>query len=186
MQPWADGVIDSGQPCRYPQEATQTGADVVQKKTSLVPADIEAAVLCWLATVDSRGRPNVSPKEIFAAQGDDRLVIADIASANSVRNIRANPAVCVSLIDIFRQRGHKIEGQGEVVAPEQPGFGSLVAPLLRMTGGNFPIRHVIVVHVERTTPILAPSYVLFPERGEEEMVRDAHRTYGVRPAAEQQ
>ncbi|MCC5968059.1 MAG: pyridoxamine 5'-phosphate oxidase family protein [Natronohydrobacter sp.] len=70
----------------------------------------ESAVLCWLATVDASNRPNVSPKEIYAETGANRLVIADIISARSVRNIRVNPAVCVSLIDVFLQRGRKVEG----------------------------------------------------------------------------
>lgn len=145
--------------------------------------EIDSAVLCWLATVDAKGRPNVSPKEIFATHGERRLVIADIASANSVRNIRANPEVCVSLIDIFRQRGHKIQGTAEIIAPEQPEFADLAVDLLRMAGENFPIRHVISVTITRISPILAPSYRLFPERTEGEMMEDAYRTYGVRPIA---
>ncbi|UXN75872.1 hypothetical protein N8D56_27100 (plasmid) [Devosia sp. A8/3-2] len=32
-----------------------------------------------MATVDTHGVPNVTPKEIFASHGDDRIVIADIA-----------------------------------------------------------------------------------------------------------
>ncbi|MBM3605888.1 MAG: pyridoxamine 5'-phosphate oxidase family protein [Alphaproteobacteria bacterium] len=141
----------------------------------------EKAVLCWLATVDARSRPNVSPKEIFAQVAEDHLVIADIASAQSVRNIRANPAVCVSLIDIFLQRGQKLEGSARIIAPDQADFPVLVAPLLEMTGGRFPIRHVISVHIARRSAIRAPSYAFFPERSEEELRADAYRTYGVQP-----
>jgi predicted pyridoxine 5'-phosphate oxidase superfamily flavin-nucleotide-binding protein len=65
----------------------------------------EKAVLCWLATVDAKNRPNVTPKEIFAEIADGSLVIADIASARSVQNIRTNPAVCLSLIDISFSEG---------------------------------------------------------------------------------
>lgn len=146
--------------------------------------EIERAVLCWLATVDARNRPNVSPKEVFAETGANRLVIADIASARSVRNIRENPAVCVSLIDIFLQRGRKLEGTADIIAPDHPDFATLTAPLLEKTGGVFPIRHVISVDVGRTSPILAPSYVLFPDRSEEELRTDAYRTYGVQPVRE--
>ena len=146
--------------------------------------EAEHAVLCWLATVGADNRPNVSPKEIYADLDPDRLVIADIASGGSVRNIRANPAVCVSLIDVFLQRGHKIEGTAEVLAPEAPGFAELAAPLLAMTGDAFPIRHVISVNVTRRTPILAPSYLFHPDRSEAELRADAHRTYGVRPLSE--
>lgn len=142
----------------------------------------ERAVLCWLATVDDRNRPNVSPKEIHARTGEDCMVIADIASGRSVRNIRENPAVCVSLIDVFLQRGHKLEGTARILAPDHPDFAAQAAPLLAMTGGRFPIRHVIAVCIERTTPILAPSYLFYPERGEADLRADACRTYGVQPA----
>lgn len=150
--------------------------------TSGIVTDVDAAVLCWLATVDAKGRPNVSPKEIFAMYGNDVLVIADIASANSVRNIRGNPAICVSMIDIFRQKGQKVEGQARIIAAEDPEFDDLAAPLTRLTEGKFPIRHVIAVQIERVSPILAPSYRHYPDRSEADMLRNAYQTYGVRPA----
>lgn len=145
---------------------------------------LAGAVLCWLATADAAGRPNVSPKEIFALAGDGPLVIADIASARSVRNIRDNPAVCVSMIDIFSQRGQKIEGTATLIRPGEPGFDQAAAPLLRLTGGKFPIRHVISVAIEQVTPILAPSYAFSPPPSEEAMREDAYRSYGVRPKDE--
>jgi len=66
-----------------------------------ISTEADTAVLCWLATVDPTGTPNVTPKEIFAFYGDGHLVIADIASSNSVRNIRSHPSVCVSLSMFF-------------------------------------------------------------------------------------
>lgn len=148
-------------------------------------SEAERAILCWLATVDSGHKPNVSPKEIYAEIGANRLVIADIASARSVRNIRANPAVCVSLIDIFLQRGRKLEGRAEIIAPDHADFATSVAPLDALTGGQFPIRHVISVLVERTSPILAPSYVFYPNRTEAELRADACRSYQVQPVIEE-
>lgn len=141
----------------------------------------EKAVLCWLATVDSSHKPNVSPKEIFKQTAEDHLLIADIASARSVRNIRANPAVCVSLIDIFRQPGEKLEGRAMIVPLDHADFRALAAPLVEMTGGRFSIRHVIFVRIERRTVIRAPSYAFFPGQSEEELQADAYRTYGVQP-----
>ena len=44
------------------------------------------SVLCWLATVDESGQPNVSPKEIFAVFDSDHPVIAYIPSAGTARN----------------------------------------------------------------------------------------------------
>jgi uncharacterized protein len=36
-------------------------------------AAIGTSVLCWLATVDADGQPNVSPKEIICTPGARRL-----------------------------------------------------------------------------------------------------------------
>lgn len=62
---------------------------------------MENAVLCWLATVDEDGMPNVSPKELFKHADDDRIIIAVVASSQSVRNISHTPSVCVSFVDVF-------------------------------------------------------------------------------------
>ncbi|MEL6255795.1 MAG: pyridoxamine 5'-phosphate oxidase family protein [Bacteroidota bacterium] len=49
---------------------------------------IDRSVLCWLATSSAENFPNVSPKEIFAFYGSDKIIIANIASPQSIRNIR--------------------------------------------------------------------------------------------------
>ena len=152
------------------------------KLNEAVRTDAANSVLCWLATVGEDGVPSVTPKEIFACHGDDRIVIADIASSGSLRNIAVRPAVCVSFVDIFRQRGFKIAGTAEIVARDHPEFSSLAVDLLRMAGSGFPIRNVVSVRVLRISRIWAPSYALFPSRSEEERMRDAYETYGVHPS----
>ncbi|ATN34186.1 hypothetical protein ACO34A_10260 [Rhizobium sp. ACO-34A] len=146
-----------------------------------IRTDIDNSVLCWLATVDEDGVPNVTPKEIFASHGDDHIVIADIASSNSVRNIRTHPKVCVSFVDVFRQRGFKIVGTAYVLAPEEGDFTTLGQDLMRMAGKDFPIRNIIAVRIERVSRIWAPSYSLFPDRSEAERMQAAYDTYRVRP-----
>jgi predicted pyridoxine 5'-phosphate oxidase superfamily flavin-nucleotide-binding protein len=44
------------------------------------------SVLCWLATVDDHGQPNVSPKEVWAIADDQHVVVANIASPEPVLN----------------------------------------------------------------------------------------------------
>lgn len=145
--------------------------------------ELDRSVLCWLATASADGAPNVSPKEIFAGFGQDTIVIADIASPVSVRNIRANPKVCVSFIDIFRQRGFKASGMARIIAPDEEGFSRYGADLIEKAGSDFPIRHLILVSVQHIARIKAPSYLLFPDRTEDERMREAYRTYGVQPAS---
>ncbi|SLN47045.1 pyridoxamine 5'-phosphate oxidase family protein [Oceanibacterium hippocampi] len=144
-------------------------------------SEMDRAVLCWLATVSADGLPNVSPKEIFATLDGNSLVIADIASPASVRNARANPKVCVAMVDVFRQRGFKITGTARIIGPGEADFATLGRDLLAKAGDAFPIRHVILVHIARISRIWAPSYSLFPGRSEEARMQAAYRTYGVQP-----
>lgn len=143
--------------------------------------DIENSVLCWLATVDPAGTPNVTPKEIFSYHGDNRIVVADIASTNTVQNILSHPSVCVSFIDIFRQCGFKVVGSATIIGPEDANFSIVGANLLRVAGRDFTIRQLISIQIERVSRIWAPSYTLFPDRTENERMRSAYKTYGVAP-----
>lgn len=146
-----------------------------------IQRDMRDAVLCWCATCAPDGTPNVSPKEIFAPAGKDDLVIADIASPVTVRNVRAGSPLCVSFIDIFRQKGWKLEGPAEIIARSDAGFPDAVRDLAEMAGPDFPIRHVIRMRITRHTRIIAPSYRFRPNMADEERIACAMRAYGVEP-----
>ncbi len=135
------------------------------------------SVLCWLATVDADGQPNVAPKEVFVPWGDDQLLIAHIASPVSARNIQHHPKVCASFVDVFAQKGFKLQGLATVMNPSEPGFDSLAAPLARITGDRFPLRGLIRVHVQASAPIRAPSYTFFPDTTEAAQIRAAWLSY---------
>jgi len=140
------------------------------------------SVLCWLATADAYGQPNVSPKEIFLIHDNAHLLIANIASPTSVRNIEVNPQVCVSFIEIFVQKGFKVLGTARNVYRRDTDYAHWAAPLQSMAGSRFPIRSVIVVSVATCEPILAPSYQLYAsETTEQAQVASAMQAYGVKP-----
>ena len=140
------------------------------------------ATLCWLATVDATGHPNVSPKEVFAVFDTRHLVIAHIASPTSVRNIRSHERVCVSFIDIFVQKGWKVSGSARLLGRDDAGYARWVAPLTPMAGPRFTIHGVIVVQAHAVEPIIAPSYRLYPqETTEASQVAAALRAYRVEP-----
>lgn len=138
---------------------------------------LQRSVLCWLATVDAQGQPNVSPKEVFAPVGTDHLVLAHIASPCSVRNIAHQPRVCVSFIDVFAQKGHKLHGVADVLLPGHADFETWSAPLKPLLGTRFPLRGVIRVRLTDSQPIVAPSYALFPDTTEQAQIDAAQRTY---------
>jgi hypothetical protein len=88
---------------------------------------IHSSELCWLATADAQGQPNVSPKEVFAA------------------------------------------------------FHDHAKPLIGMAGDKFNIQGVMVVEVMQAHPILAPSYLFYPDSTTESaQIEAAMKAYGVR------
>ena len=144
----------------------------------------QTSILCWLATVDADGQPNVSPKEIFTVFDPDHLVIANIASPTSVRNIAVNPRVCVSFVDVFVQKGFKVLGSARNVSKQDADFATWAPPLQAKAGPRFPVHSVIVVRATGFEPILAPGYRLYPgETTEQAQVAAAMRAYGVRAAS---
>lgn len=138
------------------------------------------SVLCWFATVDAEGQPNVSPKEVWAVFDERHLVIADIASPGSARNVGTDAKVCVSFVDVFVQKGFKIAGRARRYAAGEPEFARWAAPLLPVAGERFPLRGVFVVEATRVTPIVAPSWAFYPDQTTEAgQVAQALARYGV-------
>lgn len=142
------------------------------------------SVLCWLATVDADGQPNVSPKEVWAIADDQHVVVAHIASPVTVRNIAQQPQVCLSFVDVFVQKGFKLKGTAREVRGDDPAFAGWAEPLQAMVGERFAIRSVLVIRVASVAPIVAPSYRFFPDdTTEAAQVASAMRAYGVKPAS---
>lgn len=137
------------------------------------------SVLCWLATVSDDGMPTVSPKEIFATEGDTHILIANIASPNSVCNIYSNPQVCVSFVDVFVQKGYKAKGIATLIHKAEPTYVQRVKPLKALSREAFPIHTIIAVEIKEVQPIIAPRYRLYPETTEQMQVESALLTYGV-------
>jgi predicted pyridoxine 5'-phosphate oxidase superfamily flavin-nucleotide-binding protein len=149
--------------------------------TEQVKKYIDSCVLCWLATCDLDLMPNVSPKEMFTYLDDTTLLIAHLASPNSINNIKVNPNVCVSFVDVFIQKGYKIKGTATVIEKTDSAFPAKVKPLTDLFTDQFPILSVIEITLSKVETIQAPSYFLFPETTTEaSQIAGALATYGVR------
>ena len=140
---------------------------------------VEKSVLCWLATASTDGQPNVSPKEIFTYH-KGKIIIANIASPNSMKNIKDNPKVCVSFVDILSQKGLQIKGVASIDDIESEEFDLLQ----NMAGARFPVLNIISVSIESSKPILAPSYLFYPDTSEEEQIKNAIKQYRITSAVE--
>lgn len=142
---------------------------------------INESVLCWLATANKKGEPNVSPKEMFISNGLKHILIANIASPESIQNIYSNSAVCLSFVDVFKQKGFKVKGSAKVIEKTNAEFQSKESVLRTLGGEKFEIKSIIEILVSTVSPIIAPSYWMFPEIKESSQVKQAMDTYGVQP-----
>jgi predicted pyridoxine 5'-phosphate oxidase superfamily flavin-nucleotide-binding protein len=140
---------------------------------------LNRSVLCWLATADADGTPNVSPKEVFCAFGRDSILIANIASPGSVRNILINPRVCLSFVDVFVQKGYKLRGHAAVVTSKATRYHELLPTLTDITKGAFSIPSIVAMQVTAVEPIVAPGYRLISGTTEASQIASAMKTYGV-------
>lgn len=143
-----------------------------------IQASIKKSVLCWLATVSGDGMPNVSPKEIFAYY-EGFVIIADIASPQSVANIQSNRQVCVSFIDIFIQKGWQLKGTAFLIDKSCGEYPEMEKVLVDITQGLFPFSTIIKIQVSQCKPIIAPRYMLYPETTEESQYASALKAYGL-------
>lgn len=142
---------------------------------------IDKSVLCWLATSDRQNQPNVSPKEIFTYKDETTLLIANIASPNSIENIKYNPNVCVSFVDVFVQKGFKIKGIAILIDRNYASFKEKTKLLTDLFTDNFPIKTLIEIKVTKVDIIQTPSYFLYPDTTEQSQIESAMKTYKVKP-----
>jgi len=140
---------------------------------------IDQSVLCWLATSSNENIPNVSPKEVFTYYGDDSIIVANIASPQTVENIKQNNNVCVCFIDILVQKGYQIKGIAEIVKYSEPDFAEMEKKLLQITKGEFPFSTITKITINSAKMIIAPCYSLYPETTEKEQIKIAKKAYKI-------
>lgn len=141
---------------------------------------INQSVLCWLATSDEDNFPNVSPKEMFSFVEKDKLLIANIASPNSIQNIKVNNKVCVSFVDVFVQKGFKIKGIARIIDGNDVDFETKLDIIKSLFTDKFPIHELIEIEAYKIESIKAPSYFMFPDITEQEQIESAMKTYKVK------
>ncbi|TBN03205.1 pyridoxamine 5'-phosphate oxidase family protein [Hyunsoonleella flava] len=139
---------------------------------------IHQSVLCWLATASKENIPNVSPKEVFTYYGD-YIIIANIASPQTIKNIKENQNVCLSFIDVLVQKGYQLKGKASLITKENEAYFAMEKELLEITEGKFPFSSITKIEVTSSKPIIAPKYILYPETTEEEQIESAKKAYGI-------
>jgi hypothetical protein len=121
-------------------------------------AVIEAAHLCFAATVTPDGRPNVSPKGTIRVWDDGHLFFLDLASPGTRANLAHTPWLELNVVEQLSRRGYRFAGPAELHFPDSPVF----AEGMRRVYGDAPpatsATAVVLLAVERAAPLLSPAY----------------------------
>lgn len=143
--------------------------------TDSIRALIETQRLCYVATAGLDGQPNLSPKGSLKVLSPHHLAFADMASPQTVANLRLNPRLEINVVDPFLRRGYRIKGTAEVL--DDP---VLLAAVGEGLGHEFPIRAAVRITVTETRPVDSPVY-LFTDTPPEQVQTMWEEIYGYRP-----
>jgi predicted pyridoxine 5'-phosphate oxidase superfamily flavin-nucleotide-binding protein len=119
--------------------------------------------LGFVATVCADGTPNLSPKGTTTVWDDDHLVFAEIASPQTIENLRSNPAVEVNVVDPIVRKGYRFKGTATIHGKEDPLFAEAIAwyatadaGIVRELEGR--ARAIVLIRVESAAPLISPAY----------------------------
>ena len=126
--------------------------------TTDMRAVIEAAHLCFAATVTPDGRPNVSPKGTIRVWDDTHLFFLDLASPGTRANLTHTPWLELNVVEQLSRRGYRFAGPAELHFPPSPVFAEGVRRVYSGAPPAVPPTAVVLLAVERAAPLLSPAY----------------------------
>ena len=134
--------------------------------TDDMQAVIQAAHLCFAATVTPDGKPNLSPKGTIRAWDDDHIFFLDIFSPNTRANLASNPFIEVNVVDQLSRRGYRFFGRAELHHDDDV-YREATRRIYGEEGAKYPVEAVVLIKVERAEPVWSPGYIHI--KTEEEM-----------------
>jgi predicted pyridoxine 5'-phosphate oxidase superfamily flavin-nucleotide-binding protein len=117
---------------------------------------VEEQRLCYVATVDADGAPNLSAKGTLVVWDANTLAFADIRSPRTVANLRGNPRIEINVVDPIARTGYRFKGMAEAHT-EGPLFERGIR-LYAERGVVSAIRSIVIVYVTRALPMISPAY----------------------------
>jgi len=130
----------------------------MQKISESVKHFLDEQKLGYVATISENNTPNLSPKGTIIAWDDKTLAFADIHSPNTIKNLECNPHLEINVVDPLLRRGYRFSGKGSVIRTGQK-FETILAHY-RKNGIKSPIHSIVMVEVDRVSPVISPLYDL--------------------------
>ena len=120
-------------------------------------AVIQAAHLCFAATVTPDHRPNLSPKGTIRVWDDDHLFFLDIASPKTRANLERNPWIELNVVEQLSRRGYRFLGLASLHRGDEV-YGEATQRVFAEEGATYPVETVVLISVERAQPLISPGY----------------------------
>ena len=155
----------------------------------ILDADIRAiiseTILCFAATINQDGSPNLSPKSTLKVFDDNHLIFANIASPKTTSNLKRDPRIEINCVDTFSRRGYRFKGKGVVHSIGTQIHDNLLLEIKNEHGNSIPVIDAILIEVLEVKPVLSPAYT-FIKGVTENNLREAYmKKYNVRPLNEE-
>ena len=93
--------------------------------------------LCFVATVDAQGVPNVVPKGDIAILDEDHIVFADLYSYRTKKNLLGNPNIAITVINPASYEGYQLKGKAKIIER-----GKDYDKLSRQVSGDGQLGHI--------------------------------------------
>lgn len=121
-------------------------------------AVIQAAHLCFAATVTADGRPNLSPKGTIRVWDDTSLFFLDIASPGTRANLAARPWMELNVVDQLSRRGYRFAGPA-VLYTQGAVYDDACRRVFGEEGARYPVAGAVLLQVETAGPVVSPGYL---------------------------
>lgn len=152
---------------------------------AILDADMRAIVggtiLCFAATTNPDGSPNLSPKSSLRVHDDEHLLFANIASPATIGNLRRDPRIAINCVDIFARRGYRFTGRATIHSAGSALYEALVRAVWREHTSAIPVHDAVLVKVIEAKQVLSPAYTFIADVTEEGLRAAYTRKYGVAP-----
>ncbi len=125
--------------------------------TADMRAIIQAAHLCFAATVSPDGMPNVSPKGTIRVWDDQHLFFLDLASPGTRNNLQARPWMELNVVEPLSRRGYRFFGPVTLHVGDTV-FEDATRRVLSEAQSSLPVTSVVLLAVERAAPLVSPGY----------------------------
>lgn len=144
-------------------------------------AIISETILCFAATVNQDGSPNLSPKSTLKVFDDNHLIFANIASPKTISNLKQDPRIEINCVDIFSRRGYRFKGRGIVHSIGSKIHGDLLLEIKNEHGKRIPVLDAVLIEILEAKQVLSPAYQ-FIKGVTEDSLRNAYMNkYNVQP-----